>query len=99
MNVSKGCRSSHGLTKNLSVEGFIPRLTNFLLGLGEDRQPAYRSGKKSSEITQNDHTFTFESKLLHLYDFESNLKISRLISGIHRLINNLSCLQTELTER
>ena len=94
---SKGCRTSHGLTKNLSAEGFGLRLTNFLLGLGEDRQPAYRSGKKSSEITQNDHKFTFENTLLHFRDFENNLKINRLISGNHRLINNLSYLQTQLT--
>ena len=87
---SKGCRPSHGLTKNLSVHGFSPRLTNFLLGLGEDRQPAYRSGEKPSKITQNDHTYMFYSECFHLFDFETNFKISRLISEIHRLINYLS---------
>ena len=87
------------MRKILSVEGFSPRLTNVLLGHGENRQPAYRSGKKASEITQNDHAITSESKLFHVYDFDSNLKINRLISGICRLKNYLSCLQIELTER
>ena len=96
---NKDCRSSHNFTKNFSVEGFSPRLTNCLLGHGENRQPAYRSGKKASEITQNDHAITAESKLFHVYDFDSNLKINRLISGICRLKNYLSCLQIELTER
>ena len=49
-----------GLTTNLSGEGFSPSPTNLMSGLGEDRQPAYRSGKTSSAITQNDHKFTFE---------------------------------------
>ena len=84
--------------KKFVGRGLQPETDKFFVGPWRG-QTTYRSGIKSSEITQNDHTFTFESRLFHFYDFETNLKISRLISGNHRLINNLSYLQIELTER
>ena len=71
----------------------------FCWAMARTDNPLIILAKKSSEITQNDHAITSDSKLFHVYDFNSNLKINRLISGICRLKNYLSCLQIELTER